>query len=370
MKGSSTRKAPGEKARLLKKFARRLFDTPVPQRREEGMLIRQEMLDGMDTNSLETQKNYIRDLRKAIKKEHPDVDQADLPGFPRELVKAVKAKAAENVAMRTNDKIIIDADMMIPLLVKGMKDAKERGQVPQALFCASYLIALRPNDLNTQKKRDDGSTSRPEDYECVKGVLVGDDDLEVVGTYNNLKPSKETTTGKRFIDKYATVLICDECDYDTVASTISWAMNDEFASLPCTTTVPQYKRGVASGAEVKGQEWRTNGGGITSSMVARLGLEDAIVSWGFNEGVGFTKQLGRSFVASCIEQGRVEFGTGLTSSQAVELVLGHAPGSTNNNDYLKFDCQSPTPVEGVVAMKVCKERSIDDVEYGLCLVKK
>jgi hypothetical protein len=254
-------------------------------------------------------------------------------------------------------------------LVKGMKDAKERGQVPQALFCANYLIAFRPNDLNTQKKREDGSTSRSDDYLCANGMMVGDDDHEVVGTYKNLKPSKEYV-GKRFIDKYATTLICDVCDYDMVAGVISWAMTDEFASVTCTTTVDQYKRGVASGAEVKGQEWRSNGGGITSSMVERLGLEDAIVDWGFNEGVGFTKQLGRSFVASCIEQGRVEFDKGLTSSHAVELVLGHAPGSTNNNDYLKFDCRSPTTVEGVVAMKVCKERPIDGLEYGLCLVKK
>jgi hypothetical protein len=364
----STRKAPGEKARLLEKFARRFVETPTAQRRDAGVAIRKEMLEGMSTNSLETQKNYIRDLRKVIKEICLDVDKDDLPGCPRELVKKVKANAATKLQARTNDKMLIDSDMLIEMMVQGMIDGRDRDQVPQVLFCANYIVALRANDLNTQKKRADGTSSCPDDYQYVKGVTIGDGDREVAGTINNLKPSKENTD-KRFVKGYATVLICKPSDYDTVIDILAWAMDSSNASRPCTTTVNQYNRGDASGAEVKGQEWGKGGGGIIPVMVKRLGLDKAVKEWGFNKS-GLTKQLGRSFVASCVEQGRLELDRGLTSSQAVELVLGHAPGSMNNNDYLKVDCRPCTAVAGVVAVKVCEDHPIGDVKYGLCLVKK
>jgi hypothetical protein len=105
-------------------------------------------------------------------------------------------------------------------------------------------------------------------------------------------------------------------------------------------------------------------------MVKRLKLDEGVVEdWGYHAG-GYTKQLGRSFVACCIEQGRLEFEKGLTSSQAVELTLGHAPLSINNVNYLKFDCRPCTAVAGVIAVKVCEENIVDGVAYGICCIAK
>jgi hypothetical protein len=247
----------------------------------------------------------------------------------------------------------------------------ERDQVPQVNFCMSYLLGLRPNDMNIQKARTNGIFSSTDDIQYIEGATAGKDGLNVIGTIKNLKPSKENQNRECIISEYTTAYICDKKDYPTVERARLWAMDPANASRPCITTKTQYLRGDPSGAEVMGQEWRNgrSSGWITGEMVKRLKLDDAIIDWGFQKN-GFTKQLGRGFVTSCIEQGRFEFEEKLTPSHAVELALGHAPLSTNNVNYLKFDCRPCTPVAGVVAVKVCDERRVDDISYGICLVEK
>jgi hypothetical protein len=113
-----------------------------------------------------------------------------------------------------------------------------------------------------------------------------------------MKPSKENES-KQFIKEYTTVFLCDPSDYDLITSAITWVMDNTNAALPCTTTKDRYNRGDASGAEVKGQEWGKGGGGIIPVMVERLGFNDTVEDWGVHKS-SFTKQLWRSFVASCV----------------------------------------------------------------------
>ena len=368
--------ASGDKPRVLKKLARRVGDAPVAQRRDEAMLVRDEMLAMLNGASaaFETKKNCFRDLRRVIKAEHPDVAKDDWPRCPGEIFLMTQAQEKKNLIARTNNKIVINASLLIQRMVHGVRDGMERKQVPQVLFCLGYLVGLRPNDMNTQKKRTNETFSCAEDYQCIENATTGADEWrEVVGTIKNRKPSKENASVD-FVGEYTTVFICETEDYDLIKSAIAWVMDDCNAKRPCTTLLVEYERGDPSGAEAKGQEWRSGRekGWITTKMVERLGLNGAVASskdWGIHTG-GFTKQLGRSFVASCIEQGRLEFDKGLTSSQAIELALGHAPLSNNNVNYLKFDCRPCPTVAGVVAVKVCEDYPADGVTYGICLVKK
>jgi hypothetical protein len=255
-------------------------------------------------------------------------------------------------------------------MVAGVRDGMERRQVPQVLFCLGYLIGLRPNDLNTQKKRGDETVSCPADFQYIEGATSGEDELVIIGSIKNTRPSKENRS-KDFVDAYTTGIVCDTKDYDLIKEAVAWAMDSRNAGLPCITTKAQYIRGDASGAEPEGKEWRNgrSSGWVMGEMIKRLGLDECVEHWGCHRG-GFTKALGRSFVTCCVEQGRLEFDKGLTPSHAVELALGHVPLSSSNVNYLKFDCQNCTPVAGVMAVKVCKENPVGDVTYGICLVKK
>jgi hypothetical protein len=302
----------------------------------------------------------------------PAIDRVDLylPRCPEAILTAIKKQEVINLIKRINDKIIVDAEKLIRLVVAGLKDGMERCQVPQVLFCLGYIVGLRPNDLNTQIKRADGTSSCLADYQFIEGATSGEDERVVVGSIKNTKPSKENK-GRDFVGVYTTAFICDQKDYPLVMEAEKWVMDDSNAALRCITTQDQYIRGDASGAEPKGKEWRNGreSGWVMTPMIERLGLNECVEDWGVHKG-GFTKALGRSFVACCVEQGRLEFDKGLTPSHAVELALGHVPLSSSNVNYLKFDCRNCTPVAGVMAVKVCEENPVEDATYGICLVKK
>jgi hypothetical protein len=370
----------GQKFLTLKKFARRVADAPVTERREEAARVGAEMLVMLEGMSCQTKRNSFTDLRSETRKVIPDVSAWDLPRCPDEIFAATKTQGVACLNERTNNKIIVDADKLIKLVVAGVKDGMERRQVPQVLFCIGYLIGLCPNDFNTQKKRADETVSCLTDFQYIEGATSGEDELVIVGSIKNTRPSKENrsknyvgayATSKDLVDAYTTGIICDTEDHDLIKDAITWAMDSRNAGLPCITTRGQYIRGDASGAEPTGKEWRNgrSSGWVMGEMIKRLGLNECVEDWGVHKG-GFTKALGRSFVACCVEQGRLEFNKGLTPSHAVELTLGHMPLSSSNVNYLKFDCRPCTPVAGVMAVKVCKENPIGDVTYGICLVKK
>jgi hypothetical protein len=364
----------GRKFPVLKKFARRMADAPVTERREEAVRVGTEMLEMLEGAGVgcHTKRNSFNDLRSEIRKLIPDIDAKDLPKCPDDVNATTKAQGVVCLNTRTNNKIIVDADKLIELFVAGVRDGMGRRQVPQVLFCLGYLIGLRPNDLNTQKKRADGTFSRLTDFQYIEGgATSGEDELVIIGSIKNTRPSKENKS-KEFITAYITGTVCDTKDNDLIRDAIAWAMDSRNAALPCITTKTQYTRGDASGAEVEGTEWRNGrpSGWVMTPMIERLGLNECVEDWGCHNG-GFTKALGRSFVACCVEQGRFKFDKGLTASHAIELALGHAPLSSNNVNYLKFDFgQKCTPIPGVMAVKVCEANPVGDVTYGICLVNK
>ena len=103
-------------------------------------------------------------------------------------------------------------------------------------------------------------------------------------------------------------------------------------------------------------------------MIKRLNLEEAREEWGAYRG-SFTKQLGRSFVACCVEQGRFECESGLTPVKAVELLLGHEQLSTSNINYLQMYV-NPKRLRNVMLQKVTPESPIKTsdgcpISYGV-----
>ena len=126
---------------------------------------------------------------------------------------------------------------------------------------------------------------------------------------------------------------------------ISFVQNEENATLPCTGRVTQYLADIPSGAS-SAQEWGNARRGIMKAMIGRLGLNSCVTEWATHK-FGFSKQLGRGFVASCVEQGRFKLEPGLAPLKSVELLLGHEKLSQCNVCYLKMDVR-PSKVPGVV----------------------
>jgi hypothetical protein len=107
-------------------------------------------------------------------------------------------------------------------------------------------------------------------------------------------------------------------------------------------------------------------------MITRLDLNSCVTGWA-NHKYGFSKQLGRGFVASCVEQGRFELEPGLAPLKSVELLLGHEKLSQCNVCYLKMDVR-PSKVPGVTLRKVSDTAAIQvegcsPIQYGVCLTR-
>ena len=327
---------------------------------------------GMKDNSIKT---HFKLVRRHVR----ELGQTILPICPREVYKRVIASESSRVAERMNDPIIIQADKLISLVVSGLRDGIERRQYPQVIFCLNYLIALRPNDLNRGHVRiGEGNAEapqvRPGDHTVELGnfnhggLCPGGEHThtsELCGTLLNLNPSK-FIAAKRSILAYSTVFICDVADYETVEKGIAYVQNAENAAIPCTGRVVQYKSDVPSGAST-GQEWGNARKGIFKAMIERLDLNSCVTKWA-NHKFSFTKQLGRGFVASCVEQGRFELEPGLAPMKSVELLLGHEKLSQCNVCYLKMDVR-PSKVAGVTLRKVSATSPIGPVQYGVCLTR-
>ena len=177
----------------------------------------------------------------------------------------------------------------------------------------------------------------------------------VVGTLANLLPSKRKRNSTALVsDGYTTVFICPPTDYGLLRKALAFIF--EFGELPCTTKLKDYQRDVACGA-TRSREWGHCNAGIHREVIGRLGFLDVVRDLGSVKS-GFTKQLGRSFAASCVEQGIFKFHGGLRPYRAVELCLGHSALSSNNVDYLKVDCGITGSYKGVV---LCETTARDAV---------
>ena len=289
---------------------------------------------------------------------------------PRDLYKRVSALESTRVAERMEKPIVILADKLIGLVVAGLKDGIERKQYPQVIFCLNYLIALRPNDLNRGHVRVGVDRSG----EQSSGVIPGDhvvcqqpmfNNHKLCGTLLNHNPSK-FIAAKREILSYSTVFISDVADYELLERGVAYVQNQENANIPCTSRVSQYVANEPSGA-TSCQEWGNCRKGIMKAMVERLELNTCVVTWACHK-FGFTKQLGRGFVASCVEQGRFKLEQGLAPLKSVELLLGHEKLSSSNVCYLKLDART-TQILGVTLRRVSTEQPIGLVHYGVCLAK-
>ena len=294
----------------------------------------------------------------------------DLPKCPRELYQRVSAIETTRVAERMETPIVIMADKLIGLVVAGVKDGIERKQYPQVIFCLTYLIALRHNDLNrghvgvgVGRNGEQSSGVIPGDHVVCRELLFNNQ--KICGTLLNNNPSK-FVVAKRDVLSYSTVFICDPADYELLERGVAYVQNQENADIPCTGRVSQYLKDEPSGATTC-QEWGNCRRGIMKAMIERLRLNTCVVTWASHE-FGFTKQLGRGFVASCVEQGRFKLEQGLAPLKSVELLLGHEKLSSSNVCYLKLDART-TQIPGVTLRRVSTEHPIGCVQYGVCLTK-
>ena len=282
---------------------------------------------------------------KLVRRHCRELGQTVLPKCPRDVYKRVVALESDRVAERMNDPIVIQTDKLIALIVKGLRDGIERHQYPHVIFCLNYLIGLRPNDLNRGHIRIGGgnaqssalplrmgetrnTTQQAQQAQQAQQVCPGDHIVvsssgedgelnQICGTLLNLNPSK-FISGKRVVLVYSTVFICDVVDCELVGKGIDFVQNADKASISCADRVPQYTENMPLGAS-SGQEWGNARKGIMKAMIARLDLNSCTTEWA-NHKFGISKQLGRGFAASCVEQDRFELEPGLAPLKNDELL--------------------------------------------------
>ena len=307
-------------------------------------------------------KEAFKELRNQLRKQC-DIEDKFLPKYPRGLFERLKAEETARMAQRDDNPAIIEFSVLMPKLIQTLKDGLQHKQAPQVLFCLNYIIGLRPNDLNPMHVRSDGFQANA-DTNIILGEHVGG----VVGTICNTRPSKQTR-GKTKHAAYGTCLICDPIDYELVFSAVKWLFSPQCTEMVCNTSLKDYLNNEPSG--LPRNNHRSECLVIFREMAKKYEFHDAVRSWGAVK-PGFTQQLGRSFVACSVEQGRFHLSPQLRPFKAVELVLGHDQFSSNNINYLKLTVHPPK-IDSVIMQPMSSKGFLvneEKIQYGIYLVTR
>ena len=305
-------------------------------------------------------KEAFKQLRKELRKQC-DIDDKCLPKYPDGIFQRVKQEERARMAQRDDNPAIIEFCILMPKLIQALRDGLKYKKAPQVLFCLNYIIGLRPNDLNPLHTRGNGFKATAE-----TNIILGEHVEGVVGSICNTIPSKQIE-GKTKHAAYGTCLICDPVDYELVFSAVKWLFSPQCFEMVCNTSLKDFLNNVPSGLPRNNHtsEYLT----IFKQMANKYRFHDAVKNWG-SVRPSFTQQLGRSFVACSVEQGRFQLSPELRPLKAVELVLGHDQFSSNNINYLKLTV-NPPKVSSVMMHKILPSNEFVingiEVSYGVYL---
>jgi len=344
----------------LENLAKDFVKTPNNLKEKKAVEIKDYLIEKCKDLSDSSVKQYFKTVRRHVKELDPEIPKNCLPKCPENVFKRVKLQEKKQIEKRFDDPAIINSEVLIDRLLSGLREGLRKKQCPQILFCLNYLIPTRVNDLNCLHERvgedkNKFSNENTHIFNRQNGNLL------------NLFPSKKQ---EKSIRKYSTVCICDPRHYELVSSALEFVRSDEALSLPLITTVAQFLNENPSGPifEAGGKRlrpWKK----IDKVMINDMNLNDAVESWG-SLNPRFTRQLGRSFAACCVEQGIFELERGLCPTKAVELFLGHEPLSSANVSYLRIDVK-PKRMKNVVLRKVCENNCLnhgeEKISYGVML---
>jgi hypothetical protein len=351
----------------------------VSERRAKAVAVLDRFLVVWEANyGIDNIKKLSGEFRAALRS--AGVEKKDLPVLPRKYNDLKRKRDSESIVKKQEAPVVIGSfSVFMSKICRGLRIAIDEKQCPMALFLLSFLVPLRSNDQNEAHERVGGRTCDLGSHRIVSDAKTSDG-RSIVGTFVNMFPSKARAGLPH--PNYATVYMCDPEYYPLVEEAFAFVHSPSMIGLPCTTYVRDYINKVPSGPQRK-HEWS---GGILNRMLLDLDLSSSISEWGTlstatydDDGTvkspgGITAGLGRAFNASSVEQGRFYLTPPLTNNKAVERLLGHVAGSTQNAPYLKVCCSDPPKAPGVVMRKVTASDPIylDDgaivITEGVCLV--
>ena len=299
------------------------------------------------------------DLRNAICSVLPELEQERwLPHATREMclkrkideMNRVNAKIQKPITFKQNLDLN-GADFVIKQCTSWLRHGLEFKMVPLIEFCMTYLVCVRPMDLNIKVRRQDGVVAGPSTH-----AIYNRDDCFALA----VKISSKQRKHQREKPAYMTPFICKPEDYLLMQRALEFLHSDEAKALPkCYGSKKSFDKNLPCGAETSNREWSER---VQSHMVKKMELEAAIETWNDNKR-GFTKQLGRSFVACCLHQNIIK--NSFAAERAAELALGHMLGSSADRCYLTL-CVRPSQHEEVLLREVTAEAPIQVSGKNIC----
>ena len=171
----------GGRDNLFEKFAEDIKNSD--DKAAASSEVRDRFMTIIDDMSESSKMTYFKLLRRKILKTNPTIDTSVLPKCPKDIHKEVKKQELQRTAARFDEPIVVNTATLLNFIVEGLRTGLQKKQCPQILFCLSYLIGLRPNDLNILKVRQNGEQVSLQDI-----VLLEDNNM---GTLVNMLPSKQ-----------------------------------------------------------------------------------------------------------------------------------------------------------------------------------
>jgi len=322
-------------------------------------LVQTKMMESLKGKEVENIHVQFKTLNSKIKEQMPELARILedgrktwpnwLPTYPDALKKKRKRRDEEAQQKKIDNPIIlkqeddfIGSEWIIKRALFGLQIAVDHKIIPLLLYCISFLVPIRPNDLNPRFVRKNGVIPGKETYELVYTV----DTMALI-----IKQPSKFNEQQKSILPYATVFICNCTHYPLIKTAIDMLQNPETLNLPTYTRFEDLVDLKPCGPLQT--PWK---GKIASRMKDMLNFEFAIETWGALErSCNFTQQLARSFCASCISDNIIK--NTLAADTGIERALGHCNNSSNNQTYLKFITR-PTAMKKMRLIKVTESEPI------------
>ena len=241
---------------------------------------------------------------------------------------------------------VIDTTLLLEKAIQGLEYALEKKLYPQVQFCLSFLVCTRPQDLNCNKIRVNGSQSSNETNKFLHDISYKDD--TILATLANLMPSKQYK--EALLPPRLVPFICDPKHYGLVMEGFNFLQEKENIDRACYGGKKKYLAGCACGPEnVKSVEWNRK---IDKLMIENLGLLNCVKNPEKCEWFKFTKTNGRHFTACAMAQGILNLDDDIMPNAAFRNALGHEIRSPADHSYDNIKCTNIPKYDNILVKKI------------------
>ena len=284
----------------------------------------------------ETKYNKYVQIRKMLKNTFTKTEILQYFATPEHVYEEMQKYKRKRDDKKADQSISVDFTLFLESSILALRDGIKYKIYPQVLFALNCLVCARSNDFNAKLKRSNGVIFT----ESVAKLVDKNGILSLV----RFVPSKQKD-GVIYPPEVSPVL-CAPKHYDLCKEAFKFLLNEENINLPCYSSDLAYRKKEACGPipSHHSSNWtktRVQGLSCYECMFHDYGFVKAVSVENFKKKFKITPKFARHFFTCCAEEGRfATAGTRHKRRKIVNSVLGHAPDSSADTNYLTMSIKN------------------------------